>query len=180
VQRVLVSACLLGERVRYHGGHAVCDNAHLIRWINEGRVCSICPEVVGGLPTPREPAEIAGARGGAAVLEGAVRVLGRGGSDLTRAFVAGAAAAVAMARANGVRVAVLKEGSPSCGSREVSDGTFTGRRTAAQGVTAAALRDAGVWVFNGASVRRSSTHFDSARRWCDGRPAAFSTGLGTR
>lgn len=135
--RVLVSACLLGERVRYHGGDALIDHPILRRWIAEGVVVPLCPEVEGGLPTPRPAAEIQG-----------VTVRTREGIDVTSNFHAGAEAALQAIRRHGITVAVLKDGSPSCGSTVIHDGSFSGARRPGEGVTAAALRAAGVRVFS--------------------------------
>ena len=145
--KILISACLLGERVRYHGGDAAVSDRILDRWRREGRLVPFCPEVAGGLPVPRPPAEIQGA-GGRSVLEGTARVTTSGGADVTDAFVAGAQAALDAARREGARIAVLKDGSPSCGSREIHDGAFGGRRKGGAGVTAALLAGTDVRVFN--------------------------------
>ncbi|MEU5862962.1 MULTISPECIES: DUF523 domain-containing protein [unclassified Nonomuraea] len=147
MQRILVSACLMGRRVRYDGGAKTSADALLARWREEGRLVVVCPEVTGGLPVPRPAAEIEGGAGGAAVLSGAARVLASDGSDVTAEFVAGARAALEAARSAGVRLAVLKEGSPSCGALAVYDGTFGGRRVPGQGVTTALLEAHGVRVF---------------------------------
>ncbi len=147
-ERVLVSACLLGAPVRYHGRGAACEAALLQRWQAEGRLVAFCPEVAGGLPTPRPPAEIEPGQSGQAVLHGRARVLDREGADVTAAFVAGAQQALARARAQGLRLAVLKEDSPSCGSARVYDGHFAGQRLPGAGVTAALLREAGLQVFS--------------------------------
>ncbi|HEX6739834.1 MAG TPA: DUF523 domain-containing protein [Vicinamibacteria bacterium] len=149
--RVLVSACLLGERVRYNGADAASASAVLARWLAEGRVVPFCPEVAGGLGVPREPAEIEieiNGSGGRAVLEGRARVLTVSGADVTPAFLAGANGALARAREEGIRVAVLKEGSPSCGSGFIYDGSFSGRRVGEVGVTAALLEREGLRVFS--------------------------------
>lgn len=151
MSKILVSACLLGERVRYHGGAATLDHPTLERWRQEGRIVPVCPEVSGGLSTPRPAAEIVGGDGGA-VLRSAAFVRRKDGTDISHAFVAGADAAVALARAHGIRVALLKEGSPSCGGHAIYDGTFTGTRLAGEGVTAAALRLAGIRVFSEAEI----------------------------
>ena len=148
MERVLVSACLLGRPVRYAGDGAVCDHSVLLRWIEEGRVVAFCPEVAGGLPTPRPPAEIEAAARGTLVLSGQARVLDVLGQDVTAAFVNGARQAVLAAGADGVRIAVLKDGSPSCGSGYTYDGSFTGARVPHMGVAAAALQAAGVRVFS--------------------------------
>jgi uncharacterized protein YbbK (DUF523 family) len=145
--KVLVSACLLGERVRYNGADARCASEVLERWAREGRLVPFCPEVAGGLPVPRPAAEIAGGDGGA-VLRGAAPVRDPSGRDLTGFFLAGARGALAAAQAEGARLAILKEGSPSCGTAAIYDGTFTGTRRAGPGVTAALLEDNGIRVFS--------------------------------
>lgn len=146
MQKILVSRCLLGHRVRYDGG-AHGPFALLERWQAEGRVVALCPEVAGGLPTPRPPAEIAGGQG-AGVLDGRLPVLTVDGEDVSAAFIAGAEQALALVERHGIRLALLKARSPSCGNRENYDGSFTGTRVAGEGVTAAALRRAGVRVFS--------------------------------
>ncbi len=146
MQKVLISRCLLGHRVRYDGGaHGPFDL--LERWQAEGRVVALCPEVAGGLPTPRPPAEIPGGQGGL-VLDGERPVLCIDGAEVTAAFLAGAEQALALVRQHGIRLAVLKARSPSCGNLENYDGSFSGTRVAGEGVTAAALRRAGVRVFS--------------------------------
>jgi uncharacterized protein YbbK (DUF523 family) len=152
MESVLVSACLLGEAVRYDGGDKLCDHAILQRWQREGRVVPICPEVSGGLPVPRPPAEIVNRAGGMAVLDGAASVHDVNGRDVTAAFLKGAEQALARARTRGIRVAVLKEGSPSCGSSYTYDGTFTRQRNPEPGVTTALLRAAGIHVFSEAQL----------------------------
>jgi uncharacterized protein YbbK (DUF523 family) len=145
--KILISACLLGEKVRYHGGDAALSDAILDRWRREGRLVPICPEVAGGLSVPRPAAEIQGP-GGHAVLRGIARVVTSAGADVTDAFLDGARAGLEASLRDGARVAVLKEGSPSCGSKEVYDGAFRGKRKAGVGVTAALLAEKQVRVFN--------------------------------
>lgn len=144
--KVLVSACLLGQPVRYDGR----DSGHpdvLRRWQDEGRVVPLCPEVAGGLPTPRPPAEIPGGQGGA-VLDGQAQVVTVTGEDVSAAFLEGARQALALVRRHDIRVAVLKAGSPSCGNRLTYDGTFSGAKVPGEGVTTALLRREGVQVFS--------------------------------
>ncbi|AWI81972.1 purine-nucleoside phosphorylase [Parazoarcus communis] len=148
MQFILVSACLLGEAVRYNGGDNRCDHALLKRWVDEGRVVPVCPEVAGGLSTPRPPAEITRGGGGRAVVDGEARVVAVDGRDVTEQFIRGAERALAHAREMGIRVAVLKEGSPSCGSGAIYDGNFSGTKVAGVGVTTACLAQAGVCVFS--------------------------------
>lgn len=146
MQKILISRCLLGHRVRYDGGsHGPFDL--LERWQAQGRVVALCPEVAGGLPTPRPPAEIPGGRG-TLVLDGHVQVLTVEGEDVSGAFVQGAEQALELVHRHGIRLAVLKARSPSCGNRENYDGSFSGRRVAGEGVTAAALKRMGVLVFS--------------------------------
>ena len=139
--KVLVSACLLGAPVRYNGKDKKSGSPILERWVREGRVVSACPEVLGGLGTPRAPSEIV-------PINGLRRVAANTGRDVTVEFERGAALAFEQALANDVRVAVLKEGSPSCGSAWTYDGTFTGTRVAGEGVTTALLRSKGIHVFS--------------------------------
>ncbi|PYR94297.1 MAG: DUF523 domain-containing protein [Acidobacteria bacterium] len=152
MEKVLVSACLLGAKVRYHGGDARSEHPVLRRWQQEGRLVAVCPERDGGLPTPRPPAEIVGDEGGRGVLKTIALVRTREGADVTNAFVHGAEDALAAVRAQHIRVAVLKDGSPSCGTTFTYDGTFTGARRAAPGVTAALLEQHGIRVFNESQI----------------------------
>ncbi|MDO9322345.1 MAG: DUF523 domain-containing protein [Pseudomonas sp.] len=150
MQKILVSACLLGQPVRYDGGvHG--PFAALLQWQQQGRVVALCPEVAGGLPTPREPAEILGGQGGQ-VLDGLIAVRTVTGEDVSAAFVAGAQIAERLVQQHGIRVAVLKARSPSCGNHQNYDGSFSGTLVAGEGVTAAALRRLGVQVFNEAQL----------------------------
>ncbi|MFS0825392.1 2-thiouracil desulfurase family protein [Pseudomonas phoenicis] len=146
LEKVLVSACLLGRPVRYDGRASGYPDL-LQRWQAEGRVVPLCPEVAGGLPTPRPAAEIPGGQGGQ-VLDGQARVLTEAADDLTAAFLAGAERALALAREHGITLAVLKAGSPSCGNRLTYDGSFSGVKVSGEGVTAALLRREGVRVFS--------------------------------
>ncbi|KAB2897153.1 MAG: DUF523 domain-containing protein [Burkholderiaceae bacterium] len=145
---ILVSACLVGEPVRYDGGHAQCRHPLLALWQAQGRLRIFCPEAAGGLATPRPPVEIGTGGDGYEVLMGAARVRDASGGDATQALLAGSRAAVDAALHAGIRMAILKDGSPSCGSGFIADGTFSGRRIARQGVTTAALQIAGVRVFS--------------------------------
>jgi len=148
--RVLVSACLLGERVRYDGRDAAAHDDVLDRWTSEGRVVRFCPEVAGGLGVPRPSAEIRGSA-----------VVTADGTDVTAAFVAGAERALEAARAAGAALAVLKENSPSCGSTHVYDGTFTGTRVAGQGVTAALFEANGIRVFSERRLAEAAAYLES-------------------
>ncbi|MHC8307889.1 2-thiouracil desulfurase family protein [Pseudomonas sp. PB3P13] len=146
MQKILVSRCLLGHRVRYDGG-ANGPFEVLEQWLDEGRVVPLCPEVAGGLPTPRAAAEIPGGQGGE-VLDGQAAVITTDGENVSAQFLSGAYQALALVREHGIRVAVLKANSPSCGNLLTYDGTFSGVKVPGEGVTAALLRRHGVQVFS--------------------------------
>ncbi|WP_299961792.1 DUF523 domain-containing protein [uncultured Roseobacter sp.] len=152
MQRILVSACLLGQPVRYDGSAKTVTDALLERWRQEGRLVPLCPEVGAGFPTPRPPAEIETAGGGAAVLAGEARILENTGRDVTGTFVRGAELAVRHARQAGCAFALLTDGSPSCGSTFIYSGALDGVRRAGQGVVTAALEAAGIRVFAPAQI----------------------------
>jgi uncharacterized protein (TIGR00730 family) len=124
----------------------------------------VCPEVAAGLPTPRPAAEIRGAHDGRLVLRGEAAVVDAHGRDLTPAYVAGADEALAVARARGIRLAVLKDGSPSCGTRQIYDGTFRGVRVDGAGVTAARLEEAGIRVFGEDELESAGRYLESLER----------------
>ena len=146
MQKILVSRCLLGHRVRYDGG-ASGPFDQLQQWLDEGRVVPLCPEVAGGLPTPRAAAEIPGGQGGE-VLEGHAAVITTDGQDVSAQFLSGAYQALELVQKHGIRIAVLKANSPSCGNLLTYDGTFSGVKVTGEGVTAALLRRHGVRVFS--------------------------------
>ena len=139
MENILISACLLGVCCRYDGESkpimqtvALMERYHLI---------PVCPEQLGGLPTPREPSERQG---------DAVRA--KSGADVTAQYRRGAEQALHLARLYGCRAAVLKERSPSCGSGEIYDGTFSGCLTPDDGVTAALLMENGIAVYGESEI----------------------------
>lgn len=132
----LVSACLLGIKSRYDGGSSPCRL--LLQNGDKMTLIPICPEQLGGLPTPREPAEIRGGDGND-VLQGRAAVVTRDNCDVTANFVRGAEETLRLAiflKAKGI---ILKGGSPSCGYGRIHDGNFTGRWREGNGVTASLL-----------------------------------------
>ena len=132
--KILISACLLGCRCRYDGGSKMHPAAAALAERHE--LVPVCPEQLGGLPTPRPPAERAGDR-----------VLTAAGGDVTEQYRRGAEEALRLCRLTGCDAAVLKERSPSCGCGAVYDGTFSGTLTDGDGVTAALLKAAGIPVW---------------------------------
>ena len=133
-QNIIISACLLGEPCRYDGASKSAPLAYRLR--EKSNLIPVCPEVFGGLPTPRVPSEIVGDR-----------VINQVGVDVTRQYQRGAEVALSMAREGKVAFAVLKARSPSCGKGKTYDGTFTGTLIDQHGVTVTAFLDAGILVY---------------------------------
>ena len=130
---ILVSACLLGERCRYDGESRADER--VVRLGEKHVLIPFCPETAGGLPVPREPAEIR---------EG--RVCTRSGEDVTQAYRSGAEKALEAVREHRCSCAVLKERSPSCGSSFIHDGSFSGKLISGEGVTCRLIRESGIPV----------------------------------
>lgn len=172
MEKILISACLTGEPVRYNGTGNRIENAILTRWRATDRLVPVCPEVCGGLPVPRPAAEIQGGDGDA-VLDGAATVTDRTGRDVTAAFLEGARKALALAVENGCALAILTEKSPSCGSRTIHDGGFSGGKTAGAGVTSALLRRHGIAVFNQHEIE-AAERFLSSTAQKNGDPSPWN------
>lgn len=146
--KILVSACLLGERVRYDGRAKLFENDLLRKWQQSGWVVPLCPELAAGFAIPRPPAEIEPHFGGADVLAGLARVFENGGRDVTEKYLLAAHIAVSTARAKGCRYALLTDGSPACGSSFVYAGRHDNVRKFGEGVVTSALREFGVAVYS--------------------------------
>ena len=131
--KLLISACLLGCCCRYDGTAKTCLPAAEL--LTRYTVIPVCPEQLGGLPTPRPPAERQGER-----------VVMDTGADVTEPYRRGAEAALRLCRLLHCQAAILKERSPSCGCGTIYDGTFTGTLTAGDGVTAELLLQNGITV----------------------------------
>ena len=134
-EKLLISACLLGVNCKYSGGNNSPPLAERLK--ERFELVPICPEQLGGLPTPRAPSERMGDR-----------VVTRDGGDVTEQFRLGAARALEIARKNGVTRALLKERSPSCGCGMIYDGTFSGALVPGKGVAAELLEKNGVKVYD--------------------------------
>ena len=154
VSKILVSACLMGHAVRYDGRGKPLVHPAIERWMQEGLLVTICPEMSAGMPVPRAPAEIADAATGEDVLAGNAHVVELTGGDVTDEFLLAAENAVRLATDSGCRYALLIDGSPSCGSGFIYDGSFSGSRRFGSGVTAAALKQAGIEVFSDREIDR--------------------------
>ncbi|OTG85769.1 hypothetical protein B9T34_18420 [Acinetobacter sp. ANC 3813] len=141
----LISACLAGQPVRYDGKAFQHQALQLL--IQQNKAITACPEMLGGLSCPREPAEI---RGGSAqdVLAGRAQVITAQGLDVTQEFLDGAYKTLALVQKNHIQIAVLKENSPSCGSNMIYSGCLNGNKIAGMGITAALLRQHGIQVMS--------------------------------
>ncbi len=131
--KIVISLCLLGIDCNYTGGNSLCEKA--VELFASGRGVPVCPEQLGGLSTPRIPAEIQGDR-----------VINRDGKDVTVQFQKGAEEAARLARLAGCTGALLKSKSPSCGAGQIYDGTFSGALIDGDGLFAEELKKLGIEV----------------------------------
>ncbi len=134
-ENIIVSACLLGESCRYDGKSKPCQV--VINLKEKYNLIPVCPEVMGGLKTPRHPSEIIGES-----------VIGKDGSDNTKEYKKGAEIALSIALQNDAKKAVLKAKSPSCGKGRIYDGTFSGTLKEGDGITAKLFMENGIEVLN--------------------------------
>lgn len=134
--RYVISACLCGEATRYDGRVKPAD-PQLCALVERGEAVLVCPECMGGLPTPRPPAEICGER-----------VINTEGVDVTAQYHRGAELTLEICREHGIAKAILKQNSPSCGSCAVYDGTFSRTLVSGRGITAALLEEHGITVYD--------------------------------
>ncbi len=132
---ILVSSCLLGTKCRYDGSCALCNE--LLKLKDGYNFISVCPEVLSGLPTPREPCEIF-----------KNRVVTKSGKDFTSNFIDGANQTLEIAKSFDCKYAILKERSPSCGNSKIYDGKFSGKLVYGTGVTASLLAENGIIIFS--------------------------------
>lgn len=135
MEKVLISACLVGENTKYDGTNNYKKEVEQLFPLCD--LILVCPEVFGGLSTPRAPSEII-----------RDRVVSVRGKDVTSAYAYGSELTLHIARQNGVRYALLKEGSPSCGSHRIADGTFSGKKIPGKGIAVRRLEEAGIRVFS--------------------------------
>lgn len=138
---------MLGSPVRYNGTDLLIDHPLLKQWQQQNRLVSICPEIAGGLATPRAPAEIIQGDGDSVLLK-QTTVVNSEDINVTQAFISGAEKALQIALDSSCIVAILTERSPSCGSSIIYDGSFSGVRKTGMGVTSALLHQNGIRVFN--------------------------------
>ena len=133
--KIMVSACLLGDNCKYNGKNNF--NKKLIDFLKNYEVIKICPEVMGGLSIPRIPSEIKDNL-----------VINKNNIDVTSFFEKGAIKSLEIAKENNIKIAILKDGSPSCGSNKIYDGTFTNNKINGVGITTKLLKENGITVLN--------------------------------
>jgi uncharacterized protein YbbK (DUF523 family) len=137
MSKVLVSSCLLGEAVRFDASSKLVQHKFFDELADLGKIISICPELLGGLPTPRAAAEIKG-----------TKVITNLEVDVSSEFYQGAQRTLALVQKYNVKLAILKSNSPSCSSQLIYDGSFSGRLIEGMGITASLLIENGIKVFN--------------------------------
>ncbi|MCD5414693.1 MAG: DUF523 domain-containing protein [Clostridiales bacterium] len=142
---ILVSACLLGINCKYDGSNNLAPK--IIERFEEEGIVPVCPEQLGGLATPRNPAEILNGTG-KDVLDGKARVYSNSGKDVTASFLRGAIETTKIAKKLRIHYAILKSNSPSCASKRIYDGTFSSSLVEGNGVTVALLKCEGVRVYS--------------------------------
>ena len=137
--KILISSCLIGENVKYDGGNNALHVKIIERWLEEGVLVPLCPEILGGLSVPRSPCE---------VIKGTHRVINKMGEEVTAFFEKGAQETLKIVQKEGIVMAILKARSPSCGTNVIYDGTFTGTRLNDSGITSKLLQESGIAVFS--------------------------------
>jgi len=156
MERIFISACFLGENVKYNGGHQQLLKASLFyktiaKWKKEGRLISGCPECLGGLSVPRDPAEIQ---------QDDQRIITIKSTDVTDDFYRGALKTLDICLDNNIKFALLKESSPSCGSHHIYDGTFTHTKIVGKGVTTQLLEKHHINVFSENTIEALINHIN--------------------
>lgn len=142
---ILVSACLLGINCKYNGDNN--KDLKVLEYLKDKEFIIVCPEQLGGMSTPRDPSEIIRLDGDA-VINGETSVITNKRLDVTKKFKLGANEALKIAKLYNCTEAILKEGSPSCGSNYIYDGTFTGKKRDGIGVTTSLLKQNGIKVIS--------------------------------
>ncbi|MDD3324439.1 MAG: DUF523 domain-containing protein [Sulfurospirillaceae bacterium] len=150
-RKVLISACLMGENVKYDGGNNYIEDSILNAWEKSGFLVSVCPEVIGGLEVPRMPCE---------VVFGTHKVVNKNGEDKTVFFERGAFETLKIAKENGVKIAILKARSPSCGKKVIYDGSFSGTKIDDSGVTCKLLEANGIAVFTEKEIEEAQKYLE--------------------
>ena len=135
----IISACFAGVNCKYNGKNNFND--YINKLVKEGKAILVCPEQLGGLPTPREPSEIVS-------YNNDIKVITKSGKDITENFKRGAKETLKIAKSYNISKAILKARSPSCGYGEIYDGTFSGKVKKGNGITSVLLSEAGIKIYS--------------------------------
>lgn len=152
---IIVSKCLLGEKARFDGTINIEVHPKLTYLLDRGEILSFCPEMEGGLDVPRPACEILGDGGGKAVLNHSAKVIDTTAKDLSKPFIEGARQGATLCKDNHIKIAILKERSPSCGSRIIYDGSFSSKQIQGEGVFTTVLTQQGIKVFNDTQIEEA-------------------------
>lgn len=148
-RKILVSACLYGECTRYDGKCKPINDDLFKFWKKSGVLIPVCPEVLGGLSTPRPPSEIRGDR-----------VINSENRDVTENYIQGARLALEVAQKNNVLFAIFKDNSPSCGSTHIYDGSFRNRKISGKGICVRLLSENGIVVLTENDMEKAKLLFN--------------------
>lgn len=159
MNKLLISGCLIGEKVRYDGNDKLTHHQALQDLNQQGLLISVCPEVMGGLGIPRDPSEIEPGFNAQDVIDGKGRVISNKGTDVSREFLKGANRVLEIAKGGKVKVAIMKSKSPSCGNHDIYDGSFSGKTVHGSGVAALLLKQMGVQLFNEFEIDKALSEF---------------------
>jgi len=143
-EKLLISSCLLGELVKYNGGHNLIDESYIERLKENYELYPFCPEVQGGMSTPRVPCEI--------ISTDPIKVINKDSYDQTKFFIDGARKTLELCLKYEIKKALLKSNSPSCGSEYIYDGTFSGDKIKGEGITTKILRESDILVVDEVNI----------------------------
>lgn len=160
--KIFVSGCLGGAEIRYNGTGVAMDEAIWKSWEKEDRLFYYCPELAVGFPVPRPSAEIVGGTANEVII-GKAKIFENTDNDVTGLFLRGAKLAVEAALEKGVVIAVMTDGSPSCGSTYIGSGNFDGKTVKGRGVVAQMLNDAGIKVFPHTALDQADQYLRSLK-----------------
>ena len=144
-EKLLISSCLLGENVKYDGSNNSLSKDFLDKLKEKYELFSFCPEVAGGLPTPRVPCEI--------ISQNPLKIVNKNNEDKTIEFVNGANKTLELCRKEGIKIALLKANSPSCSNHFIYDGTFSSTKIKSNGVTTNQLLLNNILIYNELEIK---------------------------
>ena len=144
-QKLLVSSCLLGKKVKYNGKDNKLFSDLLNQLSLKYNIVSFCPEVEGGLPIPRVPCEV--------ITFNPLKVINKDGDDKTKEFLLGANKTLELCKKENITIALLKANSPSCSSEYIYDGTFTSSKIKEDGVTVSLLRQHNIKIYDEIQIK---------------------------